>query len=281
LRAAKFDHIFYTGGAKVARIVMSAAAKHLTPVTLELGGKSPCIVMPDADLEVTARRIVWGKFLNCGQTCIAPDYILCERETHNQLVPLLEKEIHNMYGKNPAESGDYGRIVSDGHVKRITGLLEGSTAVVGGDFDESERYIAPTVIGYCDRDSALMQEEIFGPILPIVTMEGLDDGISMIRNGEKPLAAYMFSRSQESQQRFLNEVSAGSICINDVLMFYSAPDLPFGGVGESGMGKYHGRHGFETMSHMKAIMKRGTRPDFRLRYPPVSARKLKKIKKFL
>jgi aldehyde dehydrogenase (NAD+) len=275
----RFDHILYTGGAEVGRIVMTAAAKHLTPVTLELGGKSPCVVLPDADLEVTARRLAWGKFMNAGQTCIAPDYVLTDEATEAKLVPLLEANIKQMFGADPAGSRSFARIVNQRHLQRLGDLLAGGHVLIGGKLDADDKYMAPTVLTGVQADSEVMREEIFGPILPIMRSENLDAAIAHIRANEKPLAAYLFSKSKAAQQQFLGEVSSGSACINDVMMFTTAPELPFGGVGASGMGAYKGEHGFRTFSHMKAVMKRSWWPDLALRYAPYTAAKFKWLKR--
>ena len=275
----RFDHILYTGGGTVGKIVMTAAARHLTPVTLELGGKTPCLVLPDARLDTAARRIVWGKFMNAGQTCIAPDYILTDAATEERLVPLIRKHVREMFGDDPRESDSYARIVNRRHCERLAGLLDAGTIVEGGDCEPETRYMAPTVITNVTSDHAVMKEEIFGPILPIVRCDGLDGAISLIRAGDKPLAAYLFSSDGSAQRRFLDEVSAGSVCINDVMMFFMVTELPFGGVGASGMGRYSGEHGFRTFSHEKAVMRRGWWPDLRLRYAPYTERALKLIRK--
>ena len=269
-----FDHILYTGGGQVGRIVLAAAAKHLTPVTLELGGKSPCVVLPDADLEVTARRIAWGKFTNSGQSCIAPDYLLMDADTEALLLPLLEKCIHEMFGDNPQASDSYGRMINDRQHERVAALVECGHAAIGGQTDAADKYIAPTVLTDVDTDSAIMQQEIFGPVLPIVRAENLEEAIAIIRAGDKPLAAYVFTKNKRAELKFLEQVSCGSTCVNDVLMFMTVHELPFGGVGPSGMGAYSGRHGFETFSHMKAVMKRDWWPDLALRYAPFTKNKL-------
>ena len=268
-----FDHILYTGNGSVARIIMAAAAKHLTPVTLELGGKSPCVVLPDANLETTARRIAWGKFSNAGQTCIAPDYILTDAETEAKLLPLIENAIRDMYGDNPEASDSYGRIVNERHFDRIMGLVQSGEVAIGGQNNRETRFIAPTVLTGVSTDSAVMQEEIFGPVLPIVRIKDLDAAIDFIRDGDKPLAGYIFTSDGASEARFVDEVSCGSTCINDTMMFMMVHELPFGGVGGSGMGAYSGEYGFNTFSHMKAVMKRGWWPDPALRYAPYTQKK--------
>ncbi len=274
-----WDHILYTGGGNVGRIVMAAAAKHLTPVTLELGGKSPCIIMPDADLLTTARRIVWGKFTNAGQTCVAPDYLLVDADTEAKLLPLLRQAITEMFGEDPEQSDSYGRIVNDRHFERLASMLDTGEVAIGGQSNAETRYIAPTVLAGVSDDSAVMQEEIFGPILPIMRAESLDEAISIIRAGDKPLAAYLFSKDKAAEAEFLAKVSAGNVCLNDTMMFMAVHDLPFGGVGESGMGAYSGRHGFDTFSHLKSVLKRGWWPDLDVRYAPYTDKKFKLLRK--
>ena len=274
-----FDHILYTGGGNVGRIVMAAAAKHLTPVTLELGGKSPCVVLPDANLAATAKRIAWGKFTNAGQTCIAPDYILTDSDTEALLLPLFEKSIREMFGEDPQQSDSYGRMVNDRHFERVSGYIASGHTVIGGQFDARDKYIAPTVITDVDADSPVMRGEIFGPVLPFVRAENLEEAIAFIRAGDKPLAAYIFTNDKGAEKKFLEQVSCGNACINDVMMFMAVHELPFGGVGTSGMGAYSGRRGFETFSHMKAVMKRGWWPDLDVRYAPYTEKKFKFLRK--
>ncbi len=275
----RFDHIIYTGGGAVGRIVMGAAAKHLTPVTLELGGKSPCIVLPDANLEVAARRIAWGRFMNAGQTCVAPDYVLTDAATEAKLVPLIAEALEGMFGEDPQHSDSYGRIVNRRHFDRLAALLTSGEIAIGGRTDADDRYIEPTVLTGVEPDSPVMREEIFGPILPIVRADDLEAAIAHVRRGDKPLAAYLFTRDGASEARFLDTVSAGSVCLNDVIMFSAVPELPFGGVGESGMGAYKGERGFLNFSHMKAVMRRSWWPDVPLRYAPYTARKFGLLKK--
>jgi aldehyde dehydrogenase (NAD+) len=274
-----FDHILYTGNGNVGRIVMAAAAKNLTPVTLELGGKTPCVVLPDADLQTTARRIAWGKFTNAGQTCIAPDHILTDADTEALLVPLLAKSIEEMFGANAEASDSYGRIVNQRHFERLTSLMDSGHVAIGGQTNPAELHIAPTVLTDVAPDSAIMREEIFGPVLPIVRTEDLDEAIRFIRAGDKPLAAYIFTKDSAAESRFLELVSSGNACVNDTMMFMAVDELPFGGVGASGMGAYSGEHGFRTFSHMKAVMKRSWWPDFALRYAPFSAKKFRLLRK--
>jgi aldehyde dehydrogenase (NAD+) len=268
----RFDKIFYTGGSRVARIVMAAAARHLTPVTLELGGKSPCIVDRDANLEVAARRIVQGRFLNAGQTCLAPDYVLVHRDREEALLEALTGTIGGFYGKDPGDSEDFARIINEQHHDRLTGLIDSGTPVVGGDHDRSRLYIAPTVLRDVSPDSPVMKEEIFGPILPVLAVDGIEEAIDFVNRRDKPLALYVFSESRETAARVADRTSAGGMCVNETLFHFAVPGLPFGGVGESGMGKYHGKWGFDVFTNPKAVLERGTRLDPDLRYPPYGAR---------
>jgi aldehyde dehydrogenase (NAD+) len=275
LLAQRFDHILYTGNEQVARIVMAAAAKHLTPVTLELGGKSPCIVDKDAELEVTASRIAWGKFINAGQTCVAPDYVLAHRSIAAPLAEALTRKIHEFYGEDVAKSPDFARIISERHTRRLAGLLEGQRIHSGGTVDVDKRYVEPTIVLDPSPDSPIMQEEIFGPILPVLAVDEMHEAIAFAASRPKPLALYVFSNSATLQDVVLERVSAGSVCINDAVIFMVSPELPFGGVGNSGMGRYQGYFGFETFSHMKAVMHRSFRLDAPLRYPPYTDTKEK------
>lgn len=256
LLAERFDHIFYTGNGTVGRIVMRAAAEHLTPVTLELGGKSPAFVDRDADLDVVAARLAGGKFLNAGQSCVAPDYVLTDPETAAALEPALVRAVEALYGADPARSAEYARIVNERHFDRLTGLLDSGRVVVGGDGDRAEKYIAPTVLADVAPDAAVMREEIFGPILPIVTVSGLDEAIEFVNDRDKPLALYVFSASDGTRERFAAETSSGGLGHGLPLAHLTVSDLPFGGVGESGMGSYHGRWSIETFSHRKAVLKK-------------------------
>jgi aldehyde dehydrogenase (NAD+) len=274
-----WDHILYTGGGTVARIVMTAAAKHLTPVTLELGGKSPCVVLPDANLDTTAMRIAWGKFTNAGQTCIAPDYVLTDAETAKKLVPKLQQAITRMFGDNPDASDSYGRIVNERHFERLLAYMDSGDVAIGGRSDPASRYIEPTVLTNVQADSPVMQEEIFGPILPVLQCDDLDAAIRFIRAGDKPLAAYVFTKDKAAEERFLDRVSSGNACVNDTMMFMTVHELPFGGVGPSGMGAYSGEYGFTTFSHMKAVMRRGWWPDLDVRYAPYTDGKFRLLRK--
>ncbi|MER7055680.1 aldehyde dehydrogenase family protein [Streptomyces sp. NPDC000351] len=256
LLAERFDHVFYTGNGTVGRIVMRAAAEHLTPVTLELGGKSPAFVDRDADLDLVAARLAGGKFLNAGQTCVAPDYVLTDPETATALEPALARAVEGLYGADPARSADYARIVNERHFDRLTGLLDSGRVVVGGDSDRTRKYIAPTVLADVAPEAPVMREEIFGPILPIVTVPGLDEAIDFVNDRDKPLALYVFSESDTTRERFAAETSSGGLGHGLPLAHLTVSDLPFGGVGESGMGSYHGRYSIETFSHRKAVLKK-------------------------
>jgi aldehyde dehydrogenase (NAD+) len=268
LLAERFDHIFYTGGPAVARVVMEAAAKHLTPVTLELGGKSPCIVDQSANLSVAAHRIAWGKFLNAGQTCIAPDYVLVDERREEELLAQLGGAVREFYGKDPKRSPDYARIVNRRHFERLTRYLKDGEVAFGGEIEEEARYIAPTALRRVRSDADVMREEIFGPILPVLPVRDLDQALAFVNGREKPLALYLFSEDAGARRRVEEETSSGGLCLNHVIWQVANPNLPFGGVGPSGMGSYHGRHGFETFSHRKAVVEKGTRFDPKFAYPP-------------
>ncbi|MGW1286208.1 aldehyde dehydrogenase family protein [Streptomyces sp. NPDC001118] len=256
LLAERFDHIFYTGNGTVGRIVMRAAAEHLTPVTLELGGKSPVFVDQGADLDVVADRLARGKFLNAGQTCVAPDYVLTDPETAAALESALVRAVQALFGTDPAESPEYGRIVNERHFDRLSALLDSGRVAVGGESDRTAKYIAPTVLADVDPKSPVMREEIFGPILPIVTVAGLDEAIGFINDRDKPLALYVFTESAATRARIAAETSSGGLGYGLPLAHLTVSDLPFGGVGESGMGSYHGRYSIETFSHRKAVLEK-------------------------
>jgi len=280
LLTEKFDHIFFTGGTKIGQLVMEAAVKNLTPVTLELGGKSPCIVDTEIDLEETAKRIAWGKFLNAGQTCIAPDYLLVEKSIKEALISKLQECIVNFYGTNPQTSPDYCRIVNDRQFNRLKVLLKDGDIVTGGQTDLTEKYIAPTLVTNVSLESELMQEEIFGPILPILDYANLEDAIAFINQRPKPLALYLFSNNKSKQERVLEATSSGGVCINDTIFQVGVIDLPFGGVGPSGMGAYHGKATFDTFSHYKSVLKKSFRFELNVRYPPYG-NKINWIKRLL
>lgn len=254
LLAERFDHIFYTGNGTVGRVVMRAAAEHLTPVTLELGGKSPAFVDRGTDLDAVADRLARGKFLNAGQTCVAPDYVLTDPETAPALEAALVRAVENLFGADPARSPEYGRIVNERHFDRLSGLLGSGRVAVGGVGDRATKYLAPTVLADVDPASPVMREEIFGPILPLVTVSGLDEAIGFINDRDKPLALYVFSESDRTRERLAAETSSGGLGHGLPLAHLTVSDLPFGGVGESGMGSYHGRYSLETFSHRKAVL---------------------------
>jgi aldehyde dehydrogenase (NAD+) len=284
LLAEKFDHIFFTGGTAIGKLVMQAAAQHLTPVTLELGGKSPCIVDGDCDLALSAKRIVWGKFYNAGQTCVAPDYLLVDRRVQSALVSQLIACIETFYGADPQASPDYGRIVNHRQFDRLVGLLEQARAegkiLVGGKYDREEKYIAPTLVTEISWEHPLMAEEIFGPILPILTYDTLEEAIALVNSQPKPLALYFFSCDRRKQDLVLQKTSFGGGCINDTIMHLGNPELPFGGVGASGMGRYHGKASFDTFTNYKSVLKNSFRFDFKWRYPPYKLN-LADLKKFI
>lgn len=263
-----FDYIFFTGSSRVGKMVMSAAAHHLTPVTLELGGKSPCIVDATANLKVAARRIAWGKFYNAGQTCIAPDYLLIHKDVRRPFLHLLADSIEEFYTVRPKESPDYGRIINKSHLDRLLGFLKDGEVLLGGEFDRESNYLAPTIIINPDRNSPLMREEIFGPILPCLDFSHIQEALELIQTCPKPLALYLFSRDVSLQRKIISQVQFGGGCINDCLVQAPSPSLPFGGIGPSGIGQYHGKYTFETFSHLKSLVKKSTWLDFSLRYPP-------------
>jgi len=270
-----FDHIMYTGNGQVARIVMTAAAKHLTPVTLELGGKSPVFVDKSANLKITAQRLAWGKWMNAGQTCIAPDYILTSTELLPQLISELKYQIKKMFGEDPKASKCYGRVVNQRHSQRIASYLNTGEIVCGGEVDLENNYIAPTIVINPELDSPLMTEEIFGAVLPIVTIESFEQALQFIKERDKPLASYLFSRDKNQIKRWVKGISSGSQCINDVIMFNAVPDLPFGGTGPSGIGQYSGKAGFENFSHLKSVLTRPFIKDLPVRFAPYTSLKFK------
>lgn len=265
---APVDYIFFTGSVAVGKIVMKAAAERLTPITLELGGKSPTIVHRDANIEIAAKRIAWGKFLNTGQTCIAPDYVYVHEDIKDAFLGELEKVIQQFYGENPLESEDYGKIINERHFDRLLALLDQEKIAIGGEIDRDTLYIAPTVLENITWDDPVMAGEIFGPILPVLTYSDLNETLKTINDRPKPLALYLFSESDIIQSIVMDKVSFGGGCINDTLMHVANPNMPFGGVGPSGMGYYHGRDSFVTFSHRKAIHKKSTKVETGLAFPP-------------
>ncbi|MCR9203042.1 MAG: aldehyde dehydrogenase family protein [Halobacteriovoraceae bacterium] len=262
-----FNHIFYTGNGFVGRIVMEKAAKHLTPVTLELGGKSPCFVWGENDFPLVARRLAWGKFFNTGQTCVAPDYVLISEGDKPALIKCIKETLKEFYPEGSENSPDYGKIISDKHFDRILSYIPKGEVEIGGDHNKEKRYIAPTVLS-SDPSSPAMKEEIFGPVLPILTVKSFDEGIKFINSQPSPLASYIFSKDKEVLERFNQSIVSGGMAVNDCLVHLTNTNLPFGGVGESGMGSYHGKMSFDTFTHFKSVMKRGLFLDLPLRYPP-------------
>ncbi len=281
LLAQTWDHIFYTGGETVGKIVMQAASQNLTPVTLELGGKSPCLVERSADVEIAARRIVWGKWMNAGQTCVAPDYVIVEECVKDALLKAMKQEIRAQYTRQPLQSPDYGKIINRHHFDRLCGYLENQHLYFGGETDPQEHKIGPTIVLDPDADSPIMQEEIFGPLLPVLTTTQISESLDFIRQRAKPLALYLFTNDKKLEHRVIRKVSAGSVCVNDVMMFMTNANLPFGGVGASGMGQYHGHAGFAQLSHKKSVMIRKFWLDVAVRYAPFSSFKLALLKKLL
>ena len=264
----RFDHIFFTGGASFGRTVMQRAAEHLTPVTLELGGKSPCIVDSAADIDLAARKIAWGKFLNAGQTCIAPDYLLVHRSTTTALVNKIGEYVNRFYGEDLRRSPAYPRIINDKAFSRLQDYINhDSTILYGGEYDASDRFIAPTILRPDSGQSPIMQEEIFGPILPLIEFDNVDEAVDFVNTREKPLALYYFGRRADGMH-LLGRTSSGGACINDTIMHIANPSLPFGGVGKSGMGRYHGRYSFETFSNLRSMVISLQHADIPLRYPP-------------
>ncbi|MCK9203445.1 MAG: aldehyde dehydrogenase [Bacteroidales bacterium] len=267
LLAQPWDYIFFTGSPVIGKIVMEAAAKNLTPVSLELGGKSPCIVDKDANLNVAASRIVWGKFLNAGQTCIAPDYLFVHKEVETELMELMKIKIREYFGDNPESSNDFPRIATRPKTERLAGFLKGADIITGGETNLDARYVAPTLIK-ADPKDPVMQEEIFGPILPVMGFQDIDEVIRYVNTHPKPLAFYYFSSAKEKQKEILLKTSSGGGCINETIMHIANDRMPFGGVGNSGMGRYHGKYSFEAFSHRRSIMKKANFIDIPLRYPP-------------
>jgi aldehyde dehydrogenase (NAD+) len=276
----KFDVIFFTGSTKVGQIVMEAAAKHLTPTILELGGKSPVIVDSEVDVAVAARRIAWGKMYNCGQTCIAPDYVLVTPSMKAPLVAELKKSFEGFFAGDAKTSPDYGRIINDRHFARLQTLMTGGTLAFGGELDAGTRFMAPSIFTDVKLDSPLMQEEIFGPLLPIIEVPTIQDAIMFVNSRPKPLALYVFSRNSEVTEKVLRECSSGGAVVNDVILHVTC-DMPFGGVGESGTGSYHGRTSFEAFSHMKSVLKKPFSFDLSLRYPPYKPSAMSIFRKLL
>ncbi len=280
LLSLDFNHIFFTGSPRVGKIVMQAAAQKLIPVTLELGGKSPCIVDKAVDLKLTARRIAWGKFLNAGQTCIAPDYLLVHEDIKEALLREIENTIHQFFGEDIQQSPDYPRIISRPNMERLAALLEGVKVISGGQYDLGERYFEPTIVEGADFEKPVMQQEIFGPILPVIAYRDVDEAIRMVNSRPRPLALYVFSKNRRFQEKVIAAIPAGGVTVNETLMHIASNRLPFGGVGNSGIGKYHGFESFKTFSNAKPIVRRGRWIDVPVRYAPYG-KKLRIIKYLL
>ncbi len=279
----RWDHIFFTGSGRVGRLVMAAAARHLTPVTLELGGKNPAIVDHSADIEVAARRLVWGKFLNVGQTCVAPDYVLVHKSVEERLLAALAHQITDFYGPDPRLSPALGRVVNEAHMNRLLGMLEASKGrvVTGGSSNAAERYLSPTVLAEVAWDDPVMGDEIFGPVLPVLSYENVGEALSALKEREKPLALYVYANNADLVEQVIAESSSGSVCVNHNAVQLAVPGLPFGGVGASGMGAYNGRAGFDTFSHAKSVLFRTERGEVPLMYPPYTRAKRWVLRKVL
>ncbi|WP_415342203.1 aldehyde dehydrogenase [Clostridium perfringens] len=276
----KFDYIFFTGSATVGKIVMKAASQYLTPVTLELGGKSPCIIDKDCKVELAARRIVWGKLMNSGQTCVAPDYLYVHKNIEEEFIKKLEEEIKNQFGDNPLESQDYSKMVNEREFNRVLSYIDKEKLVFGGNYNRKTFQIEPTILKNITWDDPVMEREIFGPIFPILTFENLDEVIRVVNSKDKPLALYYFSEDKNKIEKVLNSTSSGGVTINDTLVHVSSSYLPFGGVGNSGMGKYHGKYSFDLFSNKKGVMNRKTFLDLKIRYAPFQ-NKLTIVKKIM
>ncbi|WP_106497249.1 aldehyde dehydrogenase [Lentibacillus sp. Marseille-P4043] len=267
LVAQPFDYIFFTGSSAVGKLIMREASKHLIPVTLELGGKSPAIIEQDANINLAAKRIVWGKFTNAGQTCVAQDYVYVHEHAKPKLLKAMKKHLKSFYGKNPLKNENYVRIVNKKHFDRLQAYMNDGSIIFGGKVDSDNHMIEPTLVDEISWKDSIMQEEIFGPLLPVLTFTKLDDVISKLKQMDKPLALYYFGENEQDQQKVMQHISFGGGCINDTLYHLANPHLPFGGVGNSGIGGYHGKYSFETFSHEKSIMKQTTKFDMPLRYP--------------
>jgi acyl-CoA reductase-like NAD-dependent aldehyde dehydrogenase len=279
----KFDTLFFTGGTEVGRVVMAAAARHLTPVTLELGGKCPCIVCHDAPLEITARRIIWGKFMNAGQICVAPDHVWVDHRIAPALLDAMRKTLMDFYGESPQQCPDYGRIINRRHLERLAEYLKQGRVICGGECDPDDLYMAPTFLTEVSLDSPVMTEEIFGPVLPVIEFSDIDGVLAKLRERPKPLAVYLFTGDRGLQERVIDGTQSGGVCINDTILQILGNDLPFGGVGESGMGNYHGRASFDCFSHRRSVLRRslGFDPEFRYPPPEIPLKWLKRLLRFL
>ena len=276
----KFNYIFFTGSPSVGKVIMEKASKYLTPVTLELGGKSPCIVHKDADLRKASKRIIWGKFLNAGQTCVAPDFLMVHEEVKSELIGYMKEDIEEFFGMEPFISEDFGRIINERQFERLKTYLPEGYIIKGGDYDVKQRYISPTLMDGVSFSSSIMKEEIFGPILPILTYNDMDALIKTLHNRPKSLALYLFTQSKTIETKVLDSMSFGGGCVNDTIIHVASPYIPFGGVGNSGMGAYHGKASFDLFTHNKSILKKSNIFDIKFRYAPYKG-KLKLLKKFL
>lgn len=276
----RFDYIFFTGSPQVGRLVMEAASKHLTPVTLELGGKSPCIVDETANIELAAKRIVWGKFLNAGQTCVAPDYLFVHKSIKHKLIHEMKNYITSFYGNAPETNNDYPKIINQRHFERLIGLMDSGNVLFGGNSNKETRQISPTILDGVTWESTVMQEEIFGPLLPIIEFDSLQNVLKILENRPKPLAFYLFTTNKKNEKYMIHNASFGGGCVNDTIIHLSNPNLLFGGVGESGMGQYHGKGSYDTFTHQKSIIKKSNFVDIYLRYPPFKEH-LKILKKIM
>lgn len=277
----KFDYIFFTGGVTVGRLVMEKASKNLTPVTLELGGKSPCVIDRTANIKIAAKRIVFGKFLNCGQTCVAPDYVLVEKSVKEELVEELIKQIRLQYGDNPLDNKDYGKMINERHYNRVMGLIDKNKTVIGGYGSKDTLQIAPTILCGVTESDAVMQEEIFGPVLPVIEVSHIDEAYRFVKSRPQPLALYLFTSDSDTEKRFLNTAAFGGGCVNDTIIHLATSKMGFGGVGGSGMGSYHGKKSFDTFSHEKSIVKKYTWLDLPMRYQPYKKMYEKLIRMFI
>ena len=281
LLSQKFDLIFFTGSPKVGRVILEGASKFLTPVCLELGGKSPCIVDETANIDLSARRIIWGKFVNAGQTCIAPDYLFVHNKVKDKLLLKMKEYVQLFYGDDPSKSADFGRIINQANLNRLADLLKEGEIFSGGQISPEALYMAPTIIDGIKPEHKIMQEEIFGPILPVMTFNNLSEVKEYVNSNPKPLALYYFSENSKDLQTVIREIPAGTVCLNETVMQFGNSNLPFGGVGNSGFGKYHGKSSFDTFSHYKSVLQKSTLVDLPFRYPPYNKTKLKIIKQFL
>ena len=276
----KFDYIFFTGSTMVGRVIMKAASEHLTPVTLELGGKSPCLIEKSANIDIAAKRCAWGKFLNAGQTCVAPDYVLVPRNLQNEFIEKMKLHLETFYGTKPENSEDYPRIINEKHFDRLSDLIVSDKVAIGGNSIRDEKFMAPTIMRDVSWDDKIMEDEIFGPILPIIPYDNIDQAIENVLSKPKPLAFYVFSEDSKKKEEIITKIPFGGGCINDTVIHLANPNLPFGGVGTSGIGSYHGKKSFDTFTHYKSVFEQGTRVDIPLRYPPYEG-KLSWLKLFI